>query len=186
MTSIGYVGGAQDLAASSLSAGAQFGYNWQLTPDWVLGVEGDIGRLGNAHTAFDLAHDTLTGVKADWFSTLRGRIGYSPGPAMIYITGGAALANVRNTDTDAVTSVPPLTGSETHVMGGVEPRRRCRGGVVAKLERENRVSLHGCRQPEYLHSRRSIALARGRPLSRLPLRRELPLLIKRKSDQTQV
>ncbi len=31
---------------AGLTAGAQAGYNWQFDPNWLVGVEGDIGYLG--------------------------------------------------------------------------------------------------------------------------------------------
>jgi outer membrane immunogenic protein len=36
-------------------------------------------------------------MNVDWFSTLRGRVGYAAGPTLLYFTGGFALADVDDT-----------------------------------------------------------------------------------------
>jgi outer membrane immunogenic protein len=40
------------------------------------------------------------GVKTNWDGTIRGRLGYSTGPAFAYVTGGAAFVNVENSIDD--------------------------------------------------------------------------------------
>lgn len=69
--------------------GIHLGYNWQ-QGQIVFGVEGDLGATwstGNRNAnGIDMSASTA------WLASLRGRIGYSFGSAMIYATGGAALA----------------------------------------------------------------------------------------------
>jgi len=73
--------------------GGTVGYNWQTGP-MVFGLEGDLdwanvkgsgscGVLGTCET------------KNDWLGTFRGRLGYSFGRVMPYITGGLAVGNVK-------------------------------------------------------------------------------------------
>jgi len=77
------------------------GFNWQVAPSWVVGVEGDVG-FGDQATALPgfrasprfgsstFAVDGLS-VKTSWDASLRGRAGYLVMPAtLVYVTGGIA------------------------------------------------------------------------------------------------
>lgn len=88
--------GSFDIADSGFNGGVQAGYNWQFLPHWVVGVEADVGWLGIDRTRQNWNFFTVFGVEADWYATLRGRLGYSTGPALLYVTGGAAVVKVRN------------------------------------------------------------------------------------------
>lgn len=75
--------------------GVQAGYNWQLSRNWVFGVEGDISGTDMNNNAF--AH-------IDYLGTLRARVGYTWDRAMLYGTGGLAwnrssLLGFHDTDT---------------------------------------------------------------------------------------
>ncbi|WP_029074035.1 outer membrane protein [Kaistia adipata] len=78
--------------------GAQIGYNWQFSPNWVAGVEADIAYSG-IESNFDWnyaggsSYNISTNV--DWFGTLRGRIGYAWDNLLVYGTGGAAYGDVE-------------------------------------------------------------------------------------------
>ncbi|BCP53083.1 membrane protein [Kaistia sp. 32K] len=79
--------------------GAQVGYNYQFSPNWVVGVEADIAAAGISaeHTAdFNYGVSTNQEAKVDWFGTLRGRIGYAWDNLLIYGTGGAAYGDVES------------------------------------------------------------------------------------------
>ncbi|HZL30393.1 MAG TPA: outer membrane protein [Pseudolabrys sp.] len=77
-------------AMSGGIAGGQIGYNWQVN-QIVFGVEAD------AQAAWIKQTSTLGGVtteaKNNSNGTVRGRLGYAVGPALIYGTGGWAWAN---------------------------------------------------------------------------------------------
>ncbi|AMN43063.1 outer membrane protein [Rhodoplanes sp. Z2-YC6860] len=97
-----------DLGASGPLFGGHIGYNWQIDPKFVIGVEGDIVGTGikasSAQTpSCDLAFcqvSTARGAvmtmsqEVNWLASVRGRVGAVWGPGMIYATGGAAWANV--------------------------------------------------------------------------------------------
>ena len=70
--------------------GGQIGYNFQNGP-LVYGLETDFqgGYLGA--TSSDLSSKE----SVDWFGTVRGRVGYAFGHALIYGTGGFAYGDVR-------------------------------------------------------------------------------------------
>jgi outer membrane immunogenic protein len=86
-----------DATSAGLAAltprGAQFGghigSNYQ-TGNIVLGLEGDL-MVGSASASTASLGTSFT-TKDSWTSSLRGRAGYSFGPALLYATGGLAVA----------------------------------------------------------------------------------------------
>ena len=88
--------GSLDIAGSGFTGGVQAGYNFQLNPNWVAGIEADIGYLGIDRSFLNWSEAIAFGVKTDWYGTIRGRLGYSTGPALLYVTGGVAFVNVKN------------------------------------------------------------------------------------------
>jgi outer membrane immunogenic protein len=74
--------------------GGTIGYNWQTGP-FVLGLEGDIdwsGIKGSGTCGVATACD----VRNDYLATIRGRLGYAIDRWMPYVTGGAAIGNVKS------------------------------------------------------------------------------------------
>jgi outer membrane immunogenic protein len=92
------------------------GYNWALSPSWLIGVEGDWSKasLGNTNNNALLVQNTgalpvpgctfaalsCPGVNMsdnlNWVATVRGRLGYTMGSMMFYGTGGGAWANIEH------------------------------------------------------------------------------------------
>ena len=62
--------------------GAFAGYNFQVSPNWVAGIEGDI--LGSGQKS------------NNWDSSVRGRLGYAYDRYLFYGTGGVAFGDIRN------------------------------------------------------------------------------------------
>jgi outer membrane immunogenic protein len=102
--------GAFDLNDSGPLFGGQIGYNWQ-TANWMLGVEADLSGTGirgfQSQPPFCIATDVGCGFSGpvlaagsfmrqdvNWLASLRGRVGHVWGPGLIYVTGGAAWANI--------------------------------------------------------------------------------------------
>lgn len=78
--------------------GAQFGYNFQSGP-FVFGVEGDIAwsDISGSEEWHKTNHgnwDWRLESDINWLATLRGRAGITNGPALFYLTGGLAFADV--------------------------------------------------------------------------------------------
>jgi outer membrane immunogenic protein len=84
--------------------GAQIGYNRQVAPNWVLGVEADIhysaikgstaGRFTNPLGTFPT--DGTAEQKLQWFGTVRGRAGFVTAPGfLLYVTGGLAFGQIK-------------------------------------------------------------------------------------------
>lgn len=86
-------------SSEGLLIGVQAGYNYQTSSSLVLGVEADVHFSTGKETA--LVNDcdsecTDVRTKANWMSSLRGRLGYAVGNAMIYATGGLAYGNPKS------------------------------------------------------------------------------------------
>jgi len=76
--------------------GAQIGYNWQ-SGTFVYGVEADFNWVGIKKTQDFFGGDVSAKSEVNWLSTFRGRMGLtSLNPTMVYITGGLAVAGVKN------------------------------------------------------------------------------------------
>jgi len=106
---------------AGFTGGGQAGINWQFAPNWVAGVEGDFSFLGIDRTT-DNYNDSpaLLGINTRWLATARGRLGYSSGPALLYVTGGGAWVKVRD---DWAFPAPVSSGktlSGYSVGGGIE------------------------------------------------------------------
>ena len=123
---------------SGFIGGGQIGYNWQLSPIWVVGLEADAqgaiekdsntltnnfnfffavpGTTFIAHPVGSTALDYQT--KIDWFGTVRGRIGYvwGNGEVLSYVTGGLTYGkvDVEGTSTVSVNGPSPVTQAFGH------------------------------------------------------------------------
>ena len=84
--------------------GGQMGYNWQLTPNWVVGLEADISYV-DIRRDVTVVTTPLAGVgllnntfrtRMEYFGTVRGRVGYAWDRTLLYATGGLAYGEVDN------------------------------------------------------------------------------------------
>lgn len=126
-------GQSDTLEPSGFIGGGQIGYNWQLSPIWVVGLEADFqGSLEKDSVTstkpFDVffakslppvaplvpAAATATGTsvlnyttKIDWFGTVRARLGYvwGDGAVLTYVTGGLAYGKVELDATSTVSGI---------------------------------------------------------------------------------
>jgi len=100
--------------------GGQLGYNWQ-RGNIVFGLEGDIQAGDISGRAYTFDGDTARS-DVNWFSTVRGRLGFTNGPWLLYATGGLAIADVDNRVN--LVGAPSFHNSETltgyAVGGGLE------------------------------------------------------------------
>jgi outer membrane immunogenic protein len=103
--------------------GGQVGANWQVDR-FVLGIEADWNWVGASKTTgFDIRPASAFSSKLSSLATVRGRLGVTLSPTMIYATGGFAAGKVNN-------FVPVLFGgfSDSEVKtgwtagGGIEHR----------------------------------------------------------------
>jgi outer membrane immunogenic protein len=92
--------GNQNLNPDGYTLGAQFGYNRQVAPKWVLGAEADFGAFKTSGSATGTtvypccSPTTFTitqNVTTDWMATVRPRVGYTVGKrSLLFISAGAA------------------------------------------------------------------------------------------------
>lgn len=78
-------------------SGGQIGCNWQTTPNWVWGIEGDLS-VAHIHASgpFDAPVAFLTyDSRIRSLGTARVRAGYAVDRALLYVTGGVAGASNR-------------------------------------------------------------------------------------------
>ena len=93
--------GGATLSPGGFSGGVQAGYNVQMGSG-VFGFEADVNYmdLSKAATNVSVGAPTYTfnrGVKADWLMTIRPRLGVAIDRTLLYLTGGLAIANVKDT-----------------------------------------------------------------------------------------
>jgi outer membrane immunogenic protein len=76
--------------------GGQIGYNWQASPNWLIGIEADGSWTGfkeSKQFPFGVGSFHNIDDKIDWLASLRGRVGVIAGQTLFYGTGGVAFAN---------------------------------------------------------------------------------------------
>ncbi|MGE5304044.1 MAG: outer membrane protein [Alphaproteobacteria bacterium] len=108
---------SESLKPKGLIAGGQIGYNYQINPTWVVGLEGDLQWSGEKASRNQSASssgscdiegvcrysesaivDTSLEAKILWFGTVRARAGILLTPTvLLYGTGGLAYGGVRLT-----------------------------------------------------------------------------------------
>lgn len=97
---IGARPGRVGLDRDGFIGGGQMGYNWQVGPNWVFGLETDISYVDirrdvNVVGTTGLSNNFRT--RMEYLGTVRGRIGYAWDRTLVYATGGLAYAEIDNT-----------------------------------------------------------------------------------------
>lgn len=136
--------------------GAQFGYNWQLSPFVVAGFETDFnynntnaklnetvaltGPLAGRSTTYNITQ------RLDWFGTVRARVGILPASDwLIYATGGLAFGSVSSS-----MDLAPVQCCSAESFGGyVNPTRRF--GWTAGAGVEKQIAPNWTMKAEYLY-----------------------------------
>jgi outer membrane immunogenic protein len=112
--------------SSGFLGGGQVGYNWQLAPTWVFGVETDFmgGNVNGSETTVAQPPGFVQNVatatqKLDWLGTTRARFGYAADNVLFYGTGGVAYGQVENSLNLTLPTVgPSLFGSDSSTQVG--------------------------------------------------------------------
>ena len=143
--------------------GAQIGYNWQVSPMGLVGVEADIqgadikdknncilgcgvpvaqfpftNTLSNFPIIF--GNDSFTH-KIDWFGTVRGRAGYVAGPILLYVTGGLAYGDVSTSgNVNGITSRANRDFSQVNSFAGSYSTDKTKVGWTAGFGAEGKLS----------------------------------------------
>jgi outer membrane immunogenic protein len=108
-------GGSLSQSDVSFVYGLHAGYNWQYGMG-VFGIEADIS--GNT---FDKRFSDLNcgggctrtlEASSDWFSTVRGRLGLASGNALVYVTGGVAFVDRKQSYNLTNNPVTPVSAND--------------------------------------------------------------------------
>jgi opacity protein-like surface antigen len=107
---------------SGVIGGGTAGYNWQVTPNLVFGIEGtidgtSIGRTSGTVTVPILGVPTAVQacVDSSWVATLAGRMGVTANNVLYYFKGGGVWLNNSATLTNAITGA---SVSASNTRGG--------------------------------------------------------------------
>jgi opacity protein-like surface antigen len=73
---------------SGVLGGVQAGYNYQVAPNWLVGIEGELSWTSASGGSSSVIHSDH-----NWYDTLDARLGYVMGPWLLYAKGGAAWMN---------------------------------------------------------------------------------------------
>ncbi|KZD20785.1 outer membrane protein [Tardiphaga robiniae] len=91
----GFIPEQFSLNPDGINGGGQIGYNWQAA-NWVYGLETDIQASSQRDNKTVVVLGTAAyDQKLPWFGTVRGRLGYSVGSSLFYVTGGYAYGGVK-------------------------------------------------------------------------------------------
>ena len=108
------------LDSSSVTGGPHAGCNWQFSPSWVLGIEGDwsftsLDGTGSApnllRSGVPLNGGITFGSDTKWLASVRGRLGWVAMPnILLYATGGVAWNRTDYSGSDVLNGGCPNCG----------------------------------------------------------------------------
>src|SRR5437879_3578276 len=88
-------GGTSDNSDGRFLGGLQIGADYQFAPNWVVGIEGQYSWVGsnNTNVAFLTTPGVTYNLNQKGLGSVTGRIGYTWGPALLYVKGGYAYSD---------------------------------------------------------------------------------------------
>jgi outer membrane immunogenic protein len=148
--------------------GGQIGWNWNLAPNWIWGVEADFQGSDQKSNGSSISLDNVTpttgalaGItttqtttvtaeqKLDWFGTVRGRVGWMMGNTLWYGTGGYAYGRVEATN--STTRLPAIPGTGGSIsLAGAGTATATKSGWAAGLGAESKLWGNWTWRLEYL------------------------------------
>jgi len=84
--------------------GVQVGADYQFAPNWVLGIEGQYSWLGSNNNGVIFPGSLVYTNNQRALASVTGRLGYTWGPALLYVKGGYAYSD--NSETLALAGAP--------------------------------------------------------------------------------
>ena len=98
---------SRSLNPAGVMGGAYAGYNYQLSPNFVLGVEGDFQGNSSSANFYYPTFDVAPSVQQHWLASLNGRLGVAYDRVLFYAIGGAAWGQGSVTVTPGALLFPP-------------------------------------------------------------------------------
>lgn len=95
----------------AVPVGLTAGQNWQ-AGNFVWGIEGDIFTGGNSTRIQTYDLDYVVHSEWNWSASLRGRAGIATGAALLYATGGVAIADITAWSCDSDTNCNSVNDSD--------------------------------------------------------------------------
>lgn len=89
-----------------LLAGAQAGADYQFAANWLVGVEGQYSWLGSGNNGIIFPGGFIYTNDRRALASLTGRVGFTFGPALLYVKGGYAYSDNRETLTLGTLPIP--------------------------------------------------------------------------------
>jgi outer membrane immunogenic protein len=133
----------QNYDSATARLGAYTGYDWQIDPKWLVGVEGDFAwgdgkKHVNALQGIATNGGNYSEARLGWDAGIRGRLGYLWEPTwLLYVTGGVEWQHFSATDNCAVNTcgpgVVPLGGSPFLLTNATTLTGWTIGGGVEKM-----------------------------------------------------
>jgi outer membrane immunogenic protein len=152
---------SDSLSADWVIGGVQLGYNWQVAPSWVLGVEGD-WQWSRPKYSFCRQTDVFSipcadngigfltiGGETKWLATIRGRVGLTFDRIMVYGTGGVAWADVHTAI--AASCLVNGCGNQILQLATAASFSETKAGWVAGVGIEGMLSANWTARAEWLH-----------------------------------
>jgi outer membrane immunogenic protein len=146
---------------TSFVGGVQAGYNWQLNPLWMVGLEADWDWTHASHS-FCRQTDQLAlacsdnfegfesiGSTTDWIATARGRAGVIVGNFLLYGTGGVAWGRVDTTL--SLSCLVDGCGNSTTKLFTSQTSDTTKVGWVAGLGAEYAIGANWSAKAEWLY-----------------------------------
>jgi outer membrane immunogenic protein len=148
---------AASFSSTALRASAYAGYNWQINPTWVWGVEADFGWADNHDKegtripglGFFLNSGSFAEVTGSWDASLRLRGGMLFTPSLLgYVTGGVAFQHLeaKATCPGDITVCNPAVGTQSFSSSTT------RTGWTAGVGLEAMMSAHWLARLEYRYA----------------------------------
>jgi outer membrane immunogenic protein len=134
---------------SGVIGGGQIGYNYMVSPGFLLGIEADVDGTSLKGSVLSLDGSNQHSSKLDAFGTVRGRAGFAENNWLFYGTGGFAWSegSVTRTQITTVAALPPIPA----VAGTVETASNTRTGWAAGAGVEWGITQNWTARVEYLY-----------------------------------
>ncbi|MBN9062707.1 MAG: hypothetical protein BGP06_18935 [Rhizobiales bacterium 65-9] len=104
--------------------GGHVGYNYQFSPNFVAGLEGDLEWAGIKDSVSSAVLGVTHRTKLDWQGSVRARFGVAFDRVLVYATGGVAFADIKRNVYTFPGGVNLLSNSNTRagwtLGGGIE------------------------------------------------------------------